>query len=124
MQMTPAQQDLSRKLSQHPRFEWRRGMSMLRYAPGKADNGKLDHIVVSAEFVDSFWEDAIPDLADPATVGALAGLARDMTTSYYCCLYIIGEGWCIADTENLCPRTPRKGATEGEAWAALILSLP
>ena len=131
--MTPAQQDAARALSKHPRFKWQRGMSMLRDAPGKADNLRLEHVCHGeafnkAQHYSALWSESIPDLADPATVGAIGALACELTGKPELSLERDKDRWFIID--NIClfrvdiGGTYPNGPTEGEAWAALILSLP
>lgn len=71
----------------------------------------------------------IPDLSDPATVGALEGLARELTASPELYLERCGPGeyWIVkglhADyTDEDGDRVT--GDTRAEAWACVILRLP
>lgn len=128
--MTPAQQDTARVLSKHPRFQWRRGMSMRRDAPGKQDNLKLEYVCQSAPSSDQMlqselFSDSIPDLADPATVGALEALACDLAENSLLTLDRMDGRWVVVFEMAIyrCNGVGAEGATRGEAWAALILGL-
>ena len=132
MPMTPAQQDTACALSKHPRFQWRRGMSMLRDAPGKQDNLKLEYVCQSAPNSDrmlqsELFSDSIPDLCDPATVGALEALACELTGCHFLALERAEVVWFVTDESYIYMSKNgevAEGATRGEAWAALILGLP
>lgn len=124
--MTPTQQDTARALSKHPRFKWMRGMSMLRDAPGKADNLRLEVIVTHGREE----LDGIPDLADPATIGAIGALARSIYEHTMLVCFpprYETEDWGIEANGKVTNQLWRRlstGPTQGEAWANLILSLP
>ena len=118
--MTPAQQDAARALAKHPRFVPQRGMTGVRDAPGKPDNLRPELVVWGKGSEDDFRAfGCIPDLADPATVGSIAGLARSLDSEAVLTCQHDGCGWFV-DAYAEPPGYP----TEGEAWAALILRLP
>jgi hypothetical protein len=127
--MTPAQQDAARALAKHPCFVPKRGMTGVRNAPGKADNLRPELVVWGAGSEEDFLAfGCMPDLADPATVGALEALACELTGKPELSLERDGDQWFIID--NAClyrvgtGGTYPNGPTRGEAWGALILSLP
>ena len=127
--MTPTQQDTARALSKHPRFVPQRGMTGVRDAPGKADNLRPELVVWGSE--DDFRAfGCIPDLADPATVGAIGALARELTGAPTLHLERAHhhDDWFVAHDRTYAytdkKYNPFVGPTEGEAWANLILSLP
>ena len=128
--MNERQQTLSRALAKHPAFKWQRGMSMLRDAHGKADNLRLEHVCHGKVFNDAqrysaLWSESIPDLCDPATVGALAGLMRSIATSTQADVILTcqkdEDGWFIESIQAW--HRWESYPTEGEAWANLLLSV-
>jgi hypothetical protein len=58
-----------------PKFEWREGMLMRRWAPGFRDHWQRAGRILLA---DEAYDDVAPDLTDHATQGALIGLLEDM----------------------------------------------
>jgi hypothetical protein len=71
-------QAIARSLSQHDGFVWMRGMSMCMDTPGRLGHLKVVHVCTGG-FLDArpfANEGCIPDLCDPATVGALAYLVK------------------------------------------------
>lgn len=60
------------------RFRWLPGMMRLRHAPGMADHLRREGRVPDGrdDWDDAAWP-AVPDLSDPATIGALVALVRE-----------------------------------------------
>jgi len=118
--MNERQQNLSRALAKHPAFKPCRGMTGVRDAPGKSDNLRPELIVWGKGSEADFTAfGCLPDLCDPATVGALAGLIRSKSDDILTCQYD-EEGWFI-DAYGY--RETSSYPTEGEAWANLLLSV-
>jgi hypothetical protein len=88
-------------------------MTIMRDAPGYADNLRIEGIVQRDPV------DGIPDLCDPATVGALAGLVRLQADDILTCQHD-EYGWFIDAYGH---RETGGYPTEGEAWANLLLSV-
>ena len=124
--MNERQQNIARALSKHPSFKPYRGMTGVRDAPGKPDNLRPELVVwgrgSEADFADF---GCIPDLCDPATVGAIEALACELTGKPELSLERDNERWIVVDGNYLYTvgEVLPNGPTRGEAWANLILSV-
>jgi len=141
--MTPAQLDTARALVASPHWRWMPGMivswehkpmqvGVWDWSPRVArlvdsDSGWLPIATVRA--VDQIPPDALPDLTDPATVGCLAHLARELWSPEIVYIRSNPSGrWYVVAPPNggmgggLAWRQGYD--TTGEAWAALILAAP
>ena len=125
MPMNPAQQNTARALAKHPRFVPQRGMTGVRDAPGKADNLRPELVVWGKGSEDDFrMFGCIPDLSDPATVGAIEGLACELAGKPNLHLERDFDTWFVVDGGYIYAPNVPEGPTRGEAWAKVILSLP
>lgn len=127
--------DIARKLATHPKFRWREGMrdTLGFIVTGIGSDGMpSDHaLAISAPTVHVItrWRDAIPDLTDPATAGALEAIADEEADQ---------RGGSVttevtADDRRLCEiiynvtgeieRATGVGASRGEAAARALLAL-
>jgi hypothetical protein len=138
--MTPAQLDTARALVRSPHWRWMRGMHV---APGSAvmvgEGGEVwQHDTAPSPdptwgepmvWVDPLSAGVVPIITDPATVGCLAHLARELwaPAPVYIRPSLDGRWYVVA------PRSSGMGShlaerqgydTTGEAWAALILAAP
>lgn len=109
-----------------PRFRWLPGMRRLRYAPGMADHLRSEGRVPDGR---DDWDAAgcVPDLTDPATVGALAALVREVyawPTAYAYPYFSISPvaGWVVTLTDATDRRW--RADTEGAAWWAALVDAP
>lgn len=110
--MNPDQLDLARRLAEHPRFEWRRGMVAIESLPsGNWQPGDYEwrilvgvphvaavtseHCIHEAPYMPAAFAKACPDLTDAATGGVL--------------LDMLGDGW---NTERYL------AGTGASAWTA------
>jgi hypothetical protein len=125
--MNERQQNIARALSKHPPFKPCRGMTGVRDAPEKPDNLRPELVVwgrgSEADFIDF---GCIPDLCDPATVGALEQLACSLTRKPCLSLCWLGDMWIVSYGDRYYTDDDDKtvvGDTRGEAWANLILSV-
>jgi len=85
--MTPAETDLARRLAEHPRWRWMRGMRAISDKPNAYDPCMTILDAESAQGVgDGHWHEygatsadhSHPDLTDPATCGCLLARLLDV----------------------------------------------
>lgn len=140
--MNEVQQQLARRLVEHPAWRWMPGM---RAVSDRGESGFARHIeTISAQSApwyqwnDIWLDDAVPDLTDPATVGCMLALAREAWGDPYAACehrYVTPRmsGWTVR-VEQRCDalgvyvsgRSPLEmfEPTEGEAIARAILAAP
>jgi hypothetical protein len=109
-------------------------MTGVRDAPGKSDNLRPELVVWGKGSEADFTAfGCLPDLCDPATVGALATLGRSAANdSQLMCFWEQGM-WRIGKVKSGfvsfviyvtdAARDSVSGLSEGEAWANLLLSV-
>ena len=94
--MTPALLDLARELVALPGWAWRPGMRWIAER-GRGLEPVVGRVVEGRRVLaDGVYPGAIPDLSDPATLGAMLGLVRGLADCPW--LSVVGgmEGWRVA----------------------------
>ena len=127
--MTPEQIELAQRLVKHPAFKWSAGMRAIDKDGHRwrilANIGCPGHHAQGEEHAGytSGWETiadllgAVPDLTDPATVGCLLALAREVLGDSRLCVAPVLYTWQWTIFPGDHPLAP----TEGEALALAIL---
>ena len=84
--MTPDLEALARRAVACPRWRWMPGVLRLRDAPGKADHGQREGRVEARDGWPYAEWPCLPDLTDPATLGCLLALVREVygSPALYC----------------------------------------
>lgn len=140
--MNEAQQNLARRLVEHPAWRWMPGMRLMEFEAGRAwrlcaKDERADSFHLTQESWRRLRQPApcistmSPDLTDPATVGCLLVLAREAWGDPGA--YAVGSdvhGWTVCvlvvagDATGVWPFDEHRHATEGEALAHAILAAP
>lgn len=74
---TNSLQELGRRMVACKHWRWMDGMLVLRYAPGKLDDMKVEGRANKHRSQEYELWGSIPDLSDPATLGCLLALVRE-----------------------------------------------
>lgn len=138
--MNEAQQQLARRLIEHPAWRWMPGMRLLETETGRAwrlcaKDERADSFHLAQESGRRLRQPApcistmSPDFDDPATVGCLLALAREVLgdlAAHACVLEGHGYGWTVCALVSVAeaPVDDQRHATEGEAIAHAILAAP
>lgn len=118
--MTDTEQQLARKLADHPRFVLCPGMGVVAWAPGHGEHLKRWRWIQSPDQGGQFREwGYVPDLADAATKGVLLAMVREVWGDPTICVsHIVGvDVWDTnGPANNIDART--EGAALARAWLA------
>ena len=112
--MTPEQIELAQRLAEHPAFKWMPGMSYRLWSDTLQNWRDAQRLTGTLTPDDPH---TIPVLTDPATVGCLLALAREVLGNSRLCVAPVLYTWQWTIFPGDHPLAP----TEGEALALAIL---